>query len=87
MGFRSTVFLSPDTSAEQIRSLEEAGVEIAASSFPGGKGTYQSFIGDNTVQEAFDVVAWSRHQLMKKAGGAIRVASISGHLNPPRWIL
>jgi len=87
MGFRSTVFLSPEASAEQIRALEDSGVEIAASSFPGGKGTYQSFIGDNTVQEAFDVVAWSRHQLMTKASGAVRVAAISGHLNPPRWIL
>ncbi len=87
MGFKATMFVGADTKAETLKALEAAGVDIALGSYKGGKVTYSSFIGGNTVQEAFDVVAAARMELQKKVEGPVHVASISGHIRANSWIL
>ncbi|MCJ8331059.1 MAG: hypothetical protein MJH11_13925, partial [Lentisphaeria bacterium] len=87
MGFRSTVFVGPGESKEKLRALEATGVELALGRYPGAKGNYQSFIGRNTAQEAFDTVAASRIELLSKIKGQLFVASISGHLKSGKWVL
>ncbi|HUT35187.1 MAG TPA: LamG-like jellyroll fold domain-containing protein [Planctomycetota bacterium] len=81
LGFRTTVYCGPGTPAETLRALEAAGADIGIDIW-GGKGTYASHIGANTVQEAFDAVATSRIVLRAKCDGALACGAIGGHYSP-----
>lgn len=84
LGFRTTVYCSPASSTERIQDLEESGADVGVRVW-GGKGTYSSHIGANTIQEAFDAVATSRIVLRKKADGLVAVGSIGGHYSTRRF--
>jgi len=64
LGFRTTIYASPGTSAEKVQALEAAGAEIAV--------RQPSLLGGNTtVQEAFDMAASGRRVLKGKCKGPV----------------
>ena len=81
LGFRTTVYCEPGMAAEALRALEAAGADVGIRIW-GGKGTYASHIGANTVQEAFDAVATSRIVLRAKCRGPLACGAIGGHYSP-----
>jgi hypothetical protein len=78
LGFRTTVYCHPDTSAEKLNALEDAGADIGVDIW-GGKGNYASNLGACTVQEAFDACATSRLALRRGCRGALAATRIEGH--------
>jgi len=78
LGFRTTIYCRPDTSPQRLKALEAAGGDIGISIW-GGKGTYSSHIGANTIQEAFDAVVTSRLVLAKSCAGPLACGAIGGH--------
>ncbi|KKL62580.1 hypothetical protein LCGC14_2183780, partial [marine sediment metagenome] len=72
----------PDPVVRQ--DLEEAGADVGVSIW-GGKGTYSSHIGANSIQEAFDAVTTSRIVLRRKADGPLAAGSIGGHYSTERF--
>jgi len=84
LGFRTSVYCDPGASAESLRALEAAGADIGISIW-GGKGTYASHIGGNTIQEAFDAVATSRRVLRAKCAGPLACGAIGGHYSPEHF--
>ena len=78
LGFRTTLYVDPARSSEQLKAWEDAGADVGINIW-GGKGTYASHIGANTIQEAFDAVITSRLVLRSKCRGALGAAAIGGH--------
>ncbi|PCJ57757.1 MAG: hypothetical protein COA79_14825 [Planctomycetota bacterium] len=86
MGFKSTVWIGPNTDAKTIKAIEDTGAHIGVSTFPGGKGTYKSNIGANTIQEAFDIVAYARLKIKGMSKGNVFVSAQNGHFNLSSWV-
>ncbi len=78
LGFRTTVYCSPSAGPGTLRALEAAGADIGIGIW-GGKGTYASHIGANTIQGAFDAVVTSRMVLRRSCRGPLACGSIGGH--------
>jgi hypothetical protein len=78
LGFRTTVYVSPADAGERLKDLEQAGADLGINIW-GGKGTYASHIGANTIQEAFDAVITSRLVLRGKCAGPLAASAIAGH--------
>jgi len=78
LGFRTTVYCSPSAPTEQVQDLEAAGADVGIRIW-GGKPTYGSHIGGNTLQEAFDAVVTSRITMRKKCDGPAIAGAVSGH--------
>ncbi|GAF68493.1 unnamed protein product, partial [marine sediment metagenome] len=69
MGFRTSVSVTPATSAEAIRALEDAGADLVV-----GYGMAKSEMG-LTPQEAFDGSTMWRVNLLKKSRGSVAIGS------------
>jgi len=81
IGFRTTVYVAPGTSADRVKALEKAGAEVGVSGYWGARGGYASLIAGNSVQEAFDAVATSRLAVRKLvAGPVLPSGACGGHI-------
>ncbi|HET6428773.1 MAG TPA: LamG-like jellyroll fold domain-containing protein [Phycisphaerae bacterium] len=78
IGLRTTVYVSPGTSAERVKALQQAGAEVGVTGYWGASGTYSSLIGANSVQEAFDAVATSRLVIRKLVGAPVLPSGTCG---------
>ncbi len=82
MGFRTTCYVSPATSAARVKALEKAGAEVGVTGYWGARGTYSSLIGANSVQEAFDAVVTSRLAIRGLVSNPVLpVGTCSGHIS------
>ncbi len=86
LGFRTTVYCSPATPAEQLKALEDAGADVGID-IRGGKGNYVSNLGGNSIQEAFDACATSRLALKKNCRGPLGATAIGGHYAAPHYLV
>jgi hypothetical protein len=86
LGFRTTVYCSPATPAERLKTLEDAGADVGIDIW-GGKGTYASNLGGNSIQEAFDACATSRLVLKKHCRGPLGATAIDGHYGASHYLV
>ena len=80
LGFRTTVYVGPDTGRDYIKALEDEGAEVGIGGYPGAVGGYASLIEGNAVQGAFDAVARSVRTLRAKCGGPLACGTVDGHI-------
>jgi len=72
LGFRTSVSVGPEYSAERLKALEDAGADLIM----GGRVGYTGWMGGFTPQQAYDYAAMRRLNVLKKCRSPMGVGSL-----------